>query len=333
MFHITIVESIHPEAVKLIEDHDNFSYELIENIDEKNLLQKIENADAVALRTADLTDKIIKNSKKLKIVSRHGVGYDNVDLKSLNGNNIALTITIHANAVTVAEHVLAMMFYLNKKIHVFDGSVRKNQFDKFKFKKNEIITLNTELFEKSILIIGFGRIGKELAKRCHAFGMNIIIYDPYVRNDRLIDILNVRKIEKLSEALSLADYVSIHMPLNEETKNLIDKDKLEKMKKNSIIINTSRGGIVNERDLNLILEKGTIAGAGLDVFEDEPPSSKNPLLQNSKVVLTPHSAALTKECWKRMGIETVQNIFNFFNGDISNKVIVNKDSIHYKYNK
>ena len=179
MFHIGIVESIHQNAIKIIENNDNYSFEIIQNIEENNLINKLKKCDAIALRTAKLTEKIINNCEKLKIVSRHGVGYDNVDRHSLNKKGISLTITIHANAITVAEHVIAMMFYFNKKLHDFDKSVREDRWDQLRIIDRKIITINSELFNKNILILGFGRIGKELSKRCKAFGMKVFVYDPY----------------------------------------------------------------------------------------------------------------------------------------------------------
>ena len=326
MFHIAIVESIHTEAIKLIENEKKFSYELIENIEEGNLINKLQNCDAIALRTASLTSKIINNCNNLKIVSRHGVGYDNVDLPTLNKRGIALTITVHGNAVTVAEHVIAMMFYLNKKLHLFDHSVRNNQFNKLRMINNKIIIVNTELYGKSILIVGFGRIGKELAKRCQAFGMQILVFDPYISEKTIIKY-NAKKINVLDEGIVIADYVSIHIPLNDETKNIINKNNLKKMKKESYIINTSRGGIINENDLVETLNNDLIAGAGLDVFEKEPPNADCPLFSNPKVILTPHSASLTKECWLRMGLETITNIINFFSGNLDKKAIINNEYI------
>ena len=326
MFHIGIVESIHQNAIKIIENNNNYSYEIIQNIEENNLIDKLKKCDAIALRTAKLTAKIIDNCEKLKIVSRHGVGYDNVDLNALNNRNIPLTITINANAVTVAEHVIAMMFYFNKKLHNFDTSVRENRWDQLRIINEQIITINSELFNKTLLILGFGRIGKELSIRCKAFGMQVLVFDPYI-DKKVFEDYNVKKINTIEETISNIDYLSIHMPLNSETKNLINKEILEKMKKNAFIINTARGGIINENDLHVALSNDVIAGAGIDVFSEEPPNVNNPLLKNPKVVLTPHTAALTKECWLRMGLETIKNIMNFFDNNLDQKVIVNNNSI------
>ena len=228
MFHIAVVESIHSKAIELIKNNKHFSFELIENIQEDNLINKLKKCDAIALRTAKLTDKIINSCEKLKIVSRHGVGYDNVDINSLNKKGIPLTITIHANAITVAEHVIAMMFYFNKKLHDFDKSVRNNKWNQLKIIDQQIITTNSELFNKTILILGFGRIGKELSKRCKAFGMQVLVFDPYVDKE-IIEEYNSKKIITIDEGIGAADYLSVHIPLSSETKNLINNKVLGKM--------------------------------------------------------------------------------------------------------
>ena len=145
----------------------------------------------------------------------------------MNNRNIPLTITINANAVTVAEHVISMMFCFNKKIHLFDQSVRENEWDKLKIVNKQIITLNTELFKKTIFILGFGRIGKELAKRCLAFEMQVLVFDPYV-TEKVMQDYDVKKINLIDEGISSADYLIIHMPLNDDTKNLININNLKK---------------------------------------------------------------------------------------------------------
>ena len=326
MFHISIIESIHPKALAIIDSNPKFSYEIIENTGEKNLIKKLKNTDAIAIVTARLSSRVLKNCSKLQIVSRHGVGYDNVDLQFLNKKNIPLTITINANALTVAEHVFAMMFYFNKNLYLFDKSVREQQWNKLKIVNNKIIAINSELSNKNIFIIGFGRIGKELAKRCNAFNMNVSIFDPFVE-DKVIIQHKVTKINNIDEGLRKADYVSIHVPLTTETKNLININNLNIMKSNAFIINTSRGGIINEHDLNIALSNSVIAGAGLDVLLDEPPKNNNPLIKNPKVIFSPHIASHTKECWERHGKETIQNIFDFFNNTLNFKTVVNRNSI------
>ncbi len=316
MFKIGIIEKIDEAGMKLLDKHPNFKYELIENTHKENLIKKLPNFDGVTLRVAKLNDEILKHCKKLKVISRHGVGIDNVDLKFIKKNKIALLITSTANSLAVAEHVMYMMLSLTKGIVSYDTAVREGNF---KSNINKIETF--ELFKKEILIAGFGRIGKNLIKRCLGFEMKVNVFDPFV-DETTIKSFGGKKINKLEESIVTADFVSIHMPLNEKTKNLIDLKVLKTMKKNSIIINTARGGIINEVDLDIALKSNLIFAAGLDVFEKEPPNSDNPLLKNKKVLLSPHSATFTKECKSRMSIETVQNIIDYFENKIKPSMLV-----------
>ena len=316
MFKIAIVEKIDEAGLKILEKHNNFEYEIIENVSKNNLIKELPKYDALTLRVAKLDSEILKHCKKLKVISRHGVGYDNVDLNFLKQNNINLLITATANAVAVAEHAMYMMLSLSKGVTYYDKAVRSGDF-----KKNVSKIETYELFKKEILIAGFGRIGKNLIKRCLGFEMKVFVYDPFV-NKEIIESYGGKKVEDLNVAVKTIDFLSIHMPLNKETKNLIDINILNKMKKNTIIVNTARGGVINEIDLDKALKDKIIFGAGLDVFEKEPPDQSNPLLKNDRVLLSPHSSSFTKECKIRMGIETVQNIINFFENKIEKSMIV-----------
>ena len=316
MFKIAIVEKIDEAGLKILEKHNNFEYEIIENVSKNNLIKELPKYDALTLRVAKLDSEILKHCKKLKVISRHGVGYDNVDLNFLKQNNINLLITATANAVAVAEHAMYMMLSLSKGVTYYDKAVRSGDF-----KKNVSKIETYELFKKEILIAGFGRIGKNLIKRCLGFEMKVFVYDPFV-NKEIIESYGGKKVEDLNVAVKTIDFVSIHLPLNKETKNLIDINILKKMKKNTIIVNTARGGVINEIDLDKALKDKIIFGAGLDVFEKEPPDKSNPLLKNDRVLLSPHSSSFTKECKIRMGIETVQNIINFFENKIEKSMIV-----------
>ena len=316
MFKIGIVENFHKDGIKLLEEHPNFEYEIINDVSKKNLIKELPKFDGLTLRVAKLDSDILTKCKKLKVISRHGVGYDNIDLKHLKKNNIALLITATGNALAVAEHVMYMMLSLSKGVTSYDAEVRSGNFKK---NVNKIETY--ELFKKEILIAGFGRIGKNLIKRCLGFDMKVNVYDPFV-DEKKIKSLGGQKVDSLESSIKTADFVSIHMPLNEKTRNLIDSKILKTMKNNSIIINTARGGIINEKDLDQALKSKIIFAAGLDVFENEPPNLNNPLLKNNKVLLSPHSATFTNECKSRMSIETVQNIIDFFENKTKSYMVV-----------
>ena len=316
MFKIAIIEKIDEDGLALLDKNPNFEYELIENLNKDNLIKELPKFDAVTLRVAKLDKDILQHCKRLKVISRHGVGIDNVDLNYIKNNNIALLITATANSLAVAEHVMYMMLSLSKGVVSYDLSVREGNF------KNNINKIETfELYNKEILIAGFGRIGKNLIKRCLGFEMKVNVFDPFVE-EKIIKSFGGNKVNNLKNSIISADFVSIHMPLNEKTKNLIDIGVLKSMKKNAIIINTARGGIINEEDLDSALNSKLIFAAGLDVFEKEPPDINNPLLKNKKVLLSPHSATFTKECKSRMSIETVQNIIDFFEKKTKPSMIV-----------
>ena len=314
--NILIIQPIHEEGIRLLESNPNYNYEIIEEIKLEDIKNKIQNCDGLSIRTAKLPGEIIDLGKKLKVISRHGVGYDNVDLAAIKKNKITLTITATANAVAVAEHVMFMLLNICKRKSMYDDAVKNGKFnDRNKLPKT------IELWGKNILIAGFGRIGQALIKRCLGFEMNVFIYDPFI-NEEKIKSLGGIKVDNLENSLSKIDMISLHLPLTNETKNLIDINLIKKMKKNCIIINAARGGIINEIDLDRALNENLIFGAGLDVFDIEPPKDDNPLLKNDKVFLSPHTAAFTEECMKRMGKETIQNIIDFFDEKLEKSKIV-----------
>ena len=316
MHKIAIIEKIHQDGINFLKNNSAFEFEIIEDTSEDNLIKVLPNFDACTLRVSKLNEKILSNCKNLKVISRHGVGYDNIDLDYIKKNKITLLITATANAVAVAEHVIYMMLSISKSINQYDHEVRIGNF-----KKNASTITTLELFNKEILIVGFGRIGQSLIKRCKGFEMKVKVFDPFV-NKETIEKFGGIKIENLDDGLKICDYVSLHVPLNEKTKNLINYSKLKNMKREAIVINTARGGIVNEKDLDRALRENIIFGAGLDVFENEPVDKANPLLSNKKVLLSPHSATFTNECKSRMSLETTKNIIDFFENKIDKSMIV-----------
>lgn len=314
--NILIIQPIHEAGIKLLENNPNYNYEVIENIKLEDIKNKIQNCDGLSIRTAKLPGEIIDLGKKLKVISRHGVGYDNVDLAAIKKNKITLTITATANAVAVAEHVMFMLLNICKRKSMYDDAVKNGKFnDRNKLPKT------IELWGKNILIAGFGRIGQALIKRCLGFEMNVFVYDPFITEEKIKSFGGI-KVDNLENSLSKIDMISLHLPLTNETKNLIDINLIKKMKKNCIIINAARGGIINEIDLDKALNENLIFGAGIDVFDIEPPKEDNPLLKNDKVFLSPHTAAFTEECMTRMGKETIQNIIDFFDEKLEKSKIV-----------
>ena len=314
---IAIVDKMHQDGINLLKNNPKYECEIIEDLSKENLISKLPNFDGITLRRGKIDAEILDKCKNLKVISRHGVGYDNIDIKILKEKKISLLVTGTTASVSPVEHIMFMILNISKSFNLFDKSVRKGEFDSVMHMKHE----SFELFGKKILIVGFGRIGKQLIKRCLGFEMKVFAYDPFV-DKKVIEKLGGKKIDNLDEGLKEADILSLSVPLTKDTYNLINLEKMKKMKKTSIIINTSRGGVVNEKDLNTALDKEIIYGAGLDVFEKEPPNEDNPLLKNKKVTLSPHAATFTKECLSNMAVQTAQNIIDFFENNLNKSMIV-----------
>ena len=318
MYKIAVIDKINIKGIELLKNNNNFEYEIITDLSKENLLSKLPNFDGVTLRRGKLDEEILRNCKKLKVVSRHGVGYDNVDSTFLKKNNISLLVTHNSTSTSPAEHAMFMILNIYKGVNQWDTMVREGNFTKAIHLNIED---NFELFNKKILIAGFGRIGKKLIKKCLGFDLRVIVYDPFVTED-VISSFGGKKITNLDDGLKEADILSLSLPLNDKTRNFISLKQMKMMKRNSIIINISRGGIINENDLNNALNNKIIYFAGIDVFENEPPDLNNPLLKNKRVLLSPHAATFTKECLENMSIETVQNIIDFFENKIDSTKIV-----------
>ena len=315
---VAVLGKVDPKGLSFLIENE-FKVIEIESFEIQNLKEQLKDVDGILLRTTKLDKEILEHCDNLKIISRHGVGYDNVDLDFLNENKIALCITSTSNAVSVAEHVLSFFIYLTKKLSLSDSLVKEGNFEKRSQLPNFF-----ELYKKKVLIIGFGRIGKEVAKRCLGFDMEVYVYDPFLDNEIIIRNQCI-PIEK-NQGLAIADFITIHLPLNGDTKNFISQTELNLMRKNSILVNTSRGGIVNENDLCIALESKKIQGAGMDVFVSEPPESNHPFFKLDNILLTPHNAALTLECRERMSLEASQNIVFFLNNmsELNVENLVNK---------
>ncbi len=318
MYKIAIVDKMHEDGISLLEKNSKFKCEIIEDLSKENLISKLPDFDGITLRRGKIDAEILEKCKKLKVISRHGVGYDNVDIKFLKENKISLLVTATTTSTSPAEHIMFMILNISRSFNLFDESVRNGKFDKIMHMKHN----SFELFNKKILIVGFGRIGKKLIKKCLGFDIEVLVYDPFV-DKKIIESLGGKKINSLDEGLKEAHILSLSVPLTKDTHNMINLEKMKIMKKTAIIINTSRGGIINEKDLNTALDTEIIYGAGIDVFEKEPPEENNPLLKNKKVLLSPHAATFTRECTSDMAIQTAQNIIDFFENNVNKLMVVN----------
>ena len=261
--------------------------------DPNEYLDQMQNADALLVRVGKCDRHVIENSPQLKVIGRTGVGYDNVDVKTATAHGIPVIITPGANNRSVAEHAIAMMFSLSKNLMEAHREMCAGNWEIRDAQKS------FELEGKTVGILGLGAIGREMAKLCQGCGMKVAGYDPFLSREK-IESLGVLYFSDYEELLKTSDLVTIHIPLTEQTRNLIAKEQLASMKKTSLIINCGRGGIINEEDLVEALKSGTIAGAGIDVFTTEPPTPDNPLFQAPNLILSPHAAALSRESVIRM---------------------------------
>ena len=247
-----------------------------------------------------------------------GAGYDAVDVPALTRKKIPLMLAGMAHSVSVAEQALSFMLSLAKRSAELDALVRGGRWlDRFNM-------LPGDLFGKTVLIVGFGRIGSRLARRCWAMEMTVLVYDPYVPA-HTIRAAQHEPVDALDAAVARADFISLHCPKTPQTLRLFDSRRIGRMKKSAFLVNTARGGIVDEMALHAALVSGTIAGAALDVFEREPPAADNPLLKLPNLFAAPHVAGVTREASDRMAVATVQNLLDVLDGRPNPDHVVNKE--------
>ena len=286
-----MTQAVCPEGMKLL---DGVSQVYVaDNQDPNNYLDQMQDADALIVRIAKCDGHAIEHSPNLKVIGRTGVGYDTVDVKKATELGIPVVITPGANNRSVAEHAVAMMFALSKNLVQAQNEMCAGNWEIRGAGKA------FELEGKTVGVIGMGAIGWETAKICQGCGMKVAGYDPFMSREK-IEALGAKYYADYRELLKTADIITIHVPLTEETRNMIAKEQLASMKKTALIINCSRGGIINESDLVQALREGVIAGAGTDVYCNEPPKTDDPLLNCPNLIVSPHSAAQTREAVIKM---------------------------------
>jgi D-3-phosphoglycerate dehydrogenase len=272
----------------------------------------------IALSATPFTAAELEAAPRLEVVARVGVGYDAVEVPALTRRRVPLMVSGTANSVSVAEKVMFLMLTLAKHGATMDALVREGRWwDKFKY-------LPVDLYQKTVLILGFGRIGTRTARRCVGMEMNVLIYDPYVSADA-IRAAGCEPAPDLDAALARADFVTLHCPKTAETAGLINAVRLSRMKPTAYLVNTARGGIVDEVALEAALKAGKLGGAGIDVFAREPAAVDHPLLKLPNVVVAPHVAGVTRESVDRMAIATVRNILSMLDGKPIRENVINKE--------
>jgi len=293
-FKVLLYEPMHAEGTMLLEERSDLVY--ADSWEEDNLMRQVRDVDAIIIRAhGSVTKTLMSSAPRLKVIGRHGVGLENIDLMAAKERGIEVVYTPAANAESVAEHFVALALILAKKLRLADMALRAGNW------KARYELIGKELYGKNVGIVGLGRIGKETARICRkGFGMSVLYYDvvDFPAEEKELDAKRV----DLQEIFMRADFISINLPLLPQTRELINADLLKLMKPTAFLINMARGPLWKEADVVRALKEKWIAGAGSDVYEVEPPSADNPLFTMDTFVGTPHMAAHTEEGMMRMSM-------------------------------
>jgi len=302
---VLVAAPLHEKAIDVLK---KAGFEVIyeEYPSEERLVELVKDVDAIIVRSKPrVTRRVIESAPKLKVIARAGVGLDNIDLEAAKERGIKVVNSPGASSRSVAELVFGLLFAVARRIAFADRRMREGVWAKKQ-------CLGTELEGKTIGIVGFGRIGYQVAKIANAFGMRVLLYDPYPNEERSKEVGG--KFVDLETLLSESDVVTLHVPLVEQTYHLINEERLRLMKSSAILINAARGAVVDTEALVKALREGWIAGAGLDVFEEEPLPKDHPLTKLDNVVLTPHIGASTVEAQMRAGVQVAEQIVEILKG-------------------
>lgn len=319
-FHVLVPDNVNKAAIQVLEAAEGIRVTAPGNMRREETLAAIGDAHALIIRSSTTADaELLAQAPNLKIVARAGVGVDNVDLDYATANGIAVVNTPAGNTIATAEHTFSLMLALARHIPRADMTLREGRWDRKSF-------MGTELRGKTLGIVGFGRIGRAVAKRALAFEMSVIEYDPFIS----ADAAQREGVESVSldELFRRSDYITLHTVITDETRDMINAQSIATMKKGVRIINAARGALINETDLYEALVSGQVAGAALDVFAEEPPAKDNPLLPLENVIHTPHLAASTNEAQIAVGVEAAELVvaallrgeyFNVVNAEVMEK--------------
>jgi D-3-phosphoglycerate dehydrogenase len=316
MPHLLIAGKLHPSGLELLRAAP-VTYDYVEDISEPSYQPHLAKADGLVIRTQPLSAASIAKAPNLRIVSRHGVGYDAVDVPALNTRGIPLCIVGDVNSSGVAEHAMMLILAATHRLVAADRATRAGNWGW----RNGLQT--HEVAGKRLLIVGFGRIGQKLAGMARAFGMLVHAYDPFISPAQWPE--GATRVGDLAEALAMADAVSLHLPRADSP--VLGVAELGSMKPTAVVVNTARGGLLDEVALADALREGRLGGAGIEVFDAEPPATDHPLFGIEGAIVTPHNAALTVECAERMAIASVRNVLDFFAGKLDPNLIVNAAAI------
>ncbi len=306
MYKILVSDSLSEEGLKILNENKEFEVTVKAGMKPEELKEVIKDYDALVVRSATKANKeIIEAAHKLKVIGRAGVGLDNVDLAAATQRGIVVMNAPAGNTISTCEHTMSMLLSLARSIPQANSSTKKGEWKRSKF-------IGVELYQKTLGIIGLGRIGREVAKRAASFGMKIKGYDPYLSKEVAED-LGIEVVE-LNDLLKGSDFITVHVPLTDDTNHLISGKQFELMKKGARVLNCARGGIIDEKALIQAIKDGKIAGAALDVFENEPPEPDSELLKLDNVIVTCHLGASTEEAQVNVAIEIAECVGDFLLG-------------------
>lgn len=298
MIKVLVSDALSEEGLKVFRESKELTVDVKTDLKPDALKEIIKDYDALVVRSATkVTNEIIQAAKKLKVIGRAGVGLDNVDLEAATQKGIIVMNTPAGNTISTAEHTFSMILSLSRNIPQANASTKKGEWKRSKF-------MGVEVYGKTLGIVGFGRIGSEVAKRALSFGMKILAYDPFLSAE-VAESIGV-EIAELKKVLQEADYITVHTPLTDETRHMISDKEFALMKKGVRIINCARGGIIDEAALAKALKELKVAGAAMDVFEKEPLTAENELLKMDNVIITPHLGASTEEAQINVAIEVAE---------------------------
>ncbi len=312
---VLIADDLSEKAVEVFKSRAGIVCDVLTKLTPEELKEKIKDYHGLAVRSATkVTSEILDAAEKLKVVGRAGIGVDNIDVPAATKKGVVVMNTPGGSNITTAEHSIAMMLSLARNIPQATASMRKGKWEKKRFQ-------GTELTGKTLGVIGVGNIGSIVASRALGLKMNVIAYDPYISSEAA-DKLGIALVS-LDELYKRSDFISIHVPLTNETRNLVDKKAFSKMKKGVKLINCARGGILNEKDLADAIKAGIVSSAAVDVFETEPPAKENPLLGLDDVIVTPHLGASTLEAQESVAVAVAEQISDYLmEGTIRNAINV-----------
>jgi D-3-phosphoglycerate dehydrogenase len=323
MYKVVFCRALHPTAMAMLEARKDIEVQLLTTAFrgppmQKELAENISGADGVMVGLERVDADLLALAPKLRVISRFGVGYDSLDIPTCTKRGIAVGVVNGANDLSVAEHAMMLMLSVARRTVEMDASVRAGTWMLQTGRRMH------ELAGRTVLVVGYGRIGTRVAKLCAAFGMNVMVNDPNFPTPRIAADGHTPAPD-LMAAVPEADIVTLHLPLYEATKNLVNAEFLARMKPTAWLINTARGGVVDEAALATALANGTIEAAGLDVLVQEPPVGENPLFALPNVVLAPHNAAAPLECFAKMSRRAVANLLDTFDGRIDPGYLVNPE--------